>query len=93
MLDPKGSRLALPQPAVRLEALWLREDVRVTGHHIVAEHKLGLQSKNRQHISLGRQGSPGNPSSSAPLTFLGKRKPLTSISFSVMTREFMGTTG
>lgn len=94
VLDPEGIiRLTLLQPAMGMEALRLREDARVPGHHIVAEHELGLQRKNGQHISLGPWGTPRNPSHPAPLTFLGKRKPPTSISFSVITREFMGTTG
>lgn len=51
VLDPEGIRLTLLQPAMGMEALCLREDARVPGHHIVAEHKLGLQRKNGQHIS------------------------------------------
>lgn len=51
VLDAEGIRLTLLQPATGLEAFRLREDARVPGHHIVAEHKLGLQRKNGQHIS------------------------------------------
>lgn len=75
MLDPKGVRLTLLQPAAGLEALWLREDAGVPGHHIVAEHKLGLQRENKQAAhQLRAAGHPWEPQLSSPTHILGEKE-------------------
>lgn len=63
VLVPGKGRVPLPQPAVRLEALRLREGAGVPGHHIVAEHKLGLQGRDGQceFISKGLWALLGTP--------------------------------
>lgn len=78
VLALESIRLVLPQPALGLEAVRLREDAGVPGHHIMAQDKLCLQRKKGQHISVravGRGGGGGRePWLSSPTHILGKEE-------------------